>query len=80
MNINKLMLKAIVLTALMRAIQQDRREPTALETEAFEQFNKDLDALTPEQTDEIDRDIDAVFPDLLAAIDCIVELPRIALA
>jgi hypothetical protein len=80
MTPNQLMLKATVLTALMQTVQAKGRAPTAQEREAVEQFNNFLEQLPEHAQAELDLDIDAVFPDLLAAIDCIVELPRIALA
>jgi hypothetical protein len=80
MNTNQLMLKAIVLTHLMQAADAQYRDLTNLEREAIDDFNRHLEMLPEHALKDLDRDIDAVFPDLLAAIDCIVELPRIALA
>jgi hypothetical protein len=79
MNATKVMLKAIVLTALMQTVQSKGRAPTDEERRVVDGFNEEL--LAYEETQEaLDKDVDEVYLDLLEAIDCIVELPRIALA
>lgn len=80
MTTNQLMLKAIVLTQLMQAVQEQGRAPTAQEVEAVQGFNNELEKLPTIAQAELDRGIDTVYLDLLAAIDTILELPKVALA
>jgi formate dehydrogenase maturation protein FdhE len=61
------MLKAIVLTALMKSVEQQQRAPTQAEIEAVERFNAELESA--EAGSLLDRDVDEVFEELLAAIE-----------
>lgn len=73
MNATKVMLKAVVLTALMQAVQQQRREPTREERIVVDSFNEELMVL--EATGAVlDRPLDEVYLDLLAAIDTLEEV------
>jgi hypothetical protein len=67
MNATKIMLKAIVLTALMKTVEQKRREPTQAEINAVTDFNQEIDAAAAGGL--LDRDVDEVFEELLAAIE-----------
>jgi hypothetical protein len=71
MNVTKIMLKAIVLTALMKSVEQQQRAPTQAEIEAVEAFNEEIEAAAVGGL--LDKDVDEVFEELLAAIETLEE-------
>jgi hypothetical protein len=67
MNTTKIMLKAIVLTALMKTVEEKRRAPTEAEVAAVTAFNEEITDAAAGGL--LDKDIDDVLPELLAAIE-----------
>lgn len=72
MNTTKVMLKGLVLTALMQAIQAEGRKPNEAEINAVNDFNQELD--TALDGGLLDRPITEVFPELLAALETLEEV------
>ena len=71
MNVTKVMLKAVVLTALMDCLLKSDSKPTQEMIEAVHGLNNELDAYAA----ELDAPIDSVWQTLLAAVDTIPEDP-----
>jgi hypothetical protein len=72
MNATKTMLKGLVLTALMQAIQAEGRKPNEAEIKAVNDFNQELD--TALDGGLLDRSVTEVFPELLAALETLEEV------
>lgn len=69
MNVNKIMLKSVVLTALMQSLQSQGKDFTESQRTAVLAFNDELVALEASGNAVLDQPIDEVFETLLAAVD-----------
>lgn len=74
MDTNKIMLKAIVLTALMQSLAEQGKHPNSEQAAVIEAFNEELDAAEAASPAAMDRPIDEVYLDLMDAVDTLEEV------
>jgi hypothetical protein len=73
MNVNKTLLKAVVMTALMESLQSQGKQPTEAHRAVVLEFNDELAALEAAGIAALDQPIDDVFESLLATLDTLEE-------
>jgi hypothetical protein len=73
MNSKKVLIKAVILTALMQSVEAQRRQLTETELVFINKLNDELDELGASGEPILAQGIDETFADLLAVVDTIPE-------